>query len=247
MAQSRALGAPEDNGRSKALLCIHGSGSSGSIFALQIARLRTALSADYDFVFATAPHDALPGPGILPWFQDAGPFYYWFKEEDATAEQKIEQVNDSLRSRIEEWNRTKTNPNARIVGILEFSEGALVATLLLWQQQMSRVPWLPQVHVAVLMCSYLHPDAGKYMSIHADVSPGAVGKGLISVPTLHVHGTRDPYLAGARRLLSDHFSTDHAQVVEFDGAHHTPTKRTDIDSVAKYIRLRGRVTADAAP
>ncbi|KAG5988761.1 hypothetical protein E4U43_004634 [Claviceps pusilla] len=239
MGQLRALDASEDNGRAKALLCIHGSGSSADIFSIQLARLRTALAAEYDFVFANGPHDAAPGPGILPWFRGAGPYQSWFREQDATMEQRIEQINAPLRSRIETWNRTKTNPSARIVGILAFSEGALVATLLLWQQQMGRVPWLPRVHFAVLMCCYFRAEAGEYMGSNVDA-----GEAIIRVPTLHVHGKQDFCLAGARRLVSDHYSPGYAQVMEFDGTHHPPMKRTDIESVAKYMQLRGRMITD---
>ncbi|RWA07486.1 hypothetical protein EKO27_g7608 [Xylaria grammica] len=215
----------------KTLLCIHGAGSSGDIFRIQLTKLRTALQHEFDFVFANGPHLSSPGPGVLPWFEGAGPYYSWFKEEDVTMEQRVEQINDAVHHAISQWDANKKSPHSRIVGVLAFSEGSLATTLLLWQQKMSRVSWLPTLHFAVLICCFFRREATQYIS--ADV--GEDEKALINVPTLHIHGRRDFCLAGARRLVANHYLPEYARVIEFDGSHHVPSMRHDVETAVKGI------------
>ncbi|KAH6989873.1 oxidoreductase [Ilyonectria destructans] len=226
-----ALGSPEDHGLPKAILCIHGAGSSGDIFRIQLTKIRAALKHEFDFVFPNGPHVSSPGPGVLPWFKDAGPYYSWFKEEDATMERRIEQINGAVQDALKQWESTKKNPHTRVVGVMAFSEGALSATLLLWQQRMNQVPWLPALHFAALFCCYFRREAAEYMSI--GLRDGE--KPMINVPTLHVHGKRDFCLAGARRLVAYHYLPEYAQVIEFDGTHHVPIKRDDVEETVKHI------------
>ncbi|GKT48781.1 esterase mlcF [Colletotrichum spaethianum] len=229
--QMKALGAPEDRGLPKAILCIHGAGSSGDIFRIQLTKIRTALKHEFDFVFVNGPHLTSPGPGVLPWFEGAGPYYSWFKEEDATMERRLEQINDAVKDAQEQWDSTKKNPHSRIVGVMAFSEGSLAATMLLWQQSMGRLPWLSTLHFATLMCCYFRQEAAEYMC--ADLA--GEEKALINVPTLHVHGKRDFCLAGARRLVANHYLSEYAQVMEFDGTHHVPMKREDVDRAVRLV------------
>jgi hypothetical protein len=53
---------------SRAIICLHDSGSSESIFRVQLARLRLALKDEFEFIFATAPIPSIVGPGMLPLF-----------------------------------------------------------------------------------------------------------------------------------------------------------------------------------
>ncbi|KAI1422431.1 oxidoreductase [Xylaria sp. FL1777] len=213
------------------LLCIHGAGSSGDIFRIQLTKLRTALQHEFDFVFVNGPHLSAPGPGVLPWFEGAGPYYSWFKEEDVTMEQRIERINDAVHHTISDWEANKKSPRSRIVGVLAFSEGSLATALLLWQQKMNRVPWLPTLHFAVLICCFFRREATQYIS--ADV--GQDEKPVINVPTLHIHGKKDFCLAGSRRLVAKHYLPEYAQVIEFDGSHHVPTRQDDVEEAVKRI------------
>ncbi|KAL0941426.1 uncharacterized protein CTRU02_204189 [Colletotrichum truncatum] len=238
-AKKIATGAPVDQGLPKAILCIHGAGSSGDIFRIQLAKISTALKHEFDFVFANGPHVSSPGPGVLPWFKDAGPYYSWFKEEETTMNRRVEQVGDAVKSALKQWDSTKKNPDARVVGVIAFSEGALSATLLLWQQKMTRLPWLPTLHFAALFCCYFRREAAEYMA--SDLEDGE--KPVIKVQTLHVHARQDFCLAGARRLVANHFSPGYAQVIEFDGTHHVPIKHEDVDKTVKHILLLSKAVS----
>ncbi|KAI6300525.1 hypothetical protein PoMZ_02611 [Pyricularia oryzae] len=115
----------------KAILCLHGGGTSGSIFRMQLAKIRLQLKDEFEFVFMDAPYPADAGPGILPIFAAAAPFFGWFGGSSADIDGRLETINTSVRAAIEGWAASRTTL-ATIVGILAFSEGALAASMLLW-------------------------------------------------------------------------------------------------------------------
>lgn len=53
----------------------------------------------------------------------------------------------------------------------------------------------------------------------------------LQMPTVHVHGLRDPGLCFHRALLEDFTRLDCAEVVEWDGDHRVPIKRKEVDDV----------------
>lgn len=59
----------------KAILCLHGAGSSSSIFRFQLAKLRLALKGHFEYIFVNAPNPSIAGPGMLPLFAGAAPFH----------------------------------------------------------------------------------------------------------------------------------------------------------------------------
>ncbi|KAF6809745.1 hypothetical protein CMUS01_13614 [Colletotrichum musicola] len=212
---------------SKALLCLHGTGSSGSIFRLQLAKIRLALKDEFEFIFMDAPYPAPPGPGVLPVFASAAPFHGWFGGSGATVEGRLETINASVRAAVERW---QARSSTKIVGLLAFSEGALVASLLLWQQQLGLLPWLPPMRFAALICCFLPDEASAYMAAHSG------GGTTICVPTLHLHGRRDFCLARARKLAKEHCDPGAAVILEFEGGHQVPNRNEDCREAINHIK-----------
>ncbi|KAK2052678.1 hypothetical protein LY76DRAFT_670062 [Colletotrichum caudatum] len=216
---------------SKALLCLHGTGSKASIFRLQLAKIRLALKDEFEFVFMDAPYPVPAGPGVLPIFASAAPFYGWFGGSGATIEDRLDTINESVRESVERWEASQrtggAGPAPRIVGLLAFSEGALVASMLVWQRQLGRLAWLPHIRFAVLICCFFPDEAGSHMM--------ADGGTLIRVPTLHLHGRQDFCLARARKLVREHYEPAAATVLEFEGGHQVPTRTVDCREAVKHI------------
>lgn len=218
---------------SKALLCLHGTGSSANIFRLQLAKFRLALKNDFEFVFMDAPYPASAGPGVLPVFAGAGPFHGWFGGQGATIDGRLDTINAAVKAAIDKWQSSKRNAKAQIVGVLAFSEGALVASMLCWQQQLGRLPWLPTLNFATLICCFFPDEAGAHML--ADSTARGSEKALIEVPTLHIHGRQDFCLARAQKLVAEHYRPDFAEVIEFEGGHQVPNRREDCGEAIKHI------------
>ena len=95
-----------------ALLCLHGSGSSANIFRLQLAKFRMALKDKFEFVCIDAPYPASAGPGILPLFAGAGPFYSWFGGQEATVDERLNSMNAAVKAAIHKWQSSKGDAKA---------------------------------------------------------------------------------------------------------------------------------------
>jgi hypothetical protein len=227
----------------KALLCIHGAGTSGAIFRVQIAKLSAALRHEFDFVYVTAPHSTSPGPGVIPFFASMGPFYSWFRDTDESISHRLDAIYKPIQQKVGDWQLA--NPNSRIVGMLAFSEGALVAAVMLWQQQrrMGQVSWLPDIHFTTFICCFYREEVTKWMreQIQEPQGTGAIVEEdiekemKINIPTLHLLGKQDFVLSRAKMLIETHYTTTFATVMEFDGQHAPPSKREDIEKAAALI------------
>lgn len=238
----------------RALLCIHGAGGSAAVFRVQLAKLSAALRNDFQLVYVTAPFPSDAGPGVLPLFQDMGPFYTWFAKNDGNGSGNNNDANEESNTRIEERVRAldapinkvvqdwqETSPESPIVGVVAFSEGALVATLLLWQQQMGRLPWLPTLSIAMFICCYYRDEVTEYIK---SASPEREADSLIKVPTLHLQGRQDFGRDGSRKLAETHYTPRFAHVLEFQGTHQFPNRRPDIEeTVKRFLELHRKALA----
>lgn len=215
---------------SRAILCIHGGGASPAIFRFQLATFRAAMKNDFEFVYADAPHVAVAGPDVLPFFAGMDPYYSWFRKGAKNTHEEVELFNASIKKSVEKWQRN--NPHSEIVGVLGFSQGGLAATVLLWEQQMGMVPWLPRLEFGVLVCCAYSDVATAYMWAHSRDDD----KMKIRTPSLHLHGRQDCNLGQARDTLATHYSAQSSLVIEFEGEHHVPKKWEDIEKVTQTIR-----------
>ncbi|OLN97464.1 Esterase LovG 1 [Colletotrichum chlorophyti] len=219
---------------SRAILCIHGGGASPAIFRFQTSSFRAALKDDFDFVYATAPHIAEPGPDVLPFFAGMEPYYSWFRREHESTEMEVAIFNEAIKATIDAWENK--NPHSKIVGILGFSQGGVASTMLLWQQQTGFIPWLPKLEFGVLICSGYSDVATEYMRDMCRTTGLGEDGTVIKVPTLHLHGRQDGLnLPQSRKMFVTHYSPTTGKVIEFDGQHECPKRREDITKVTNYI------------
>lgn len=198
------------------ILCLHGGGTSSAIFFAQTRRLRTALQSHFTFLFADAPIESAPGPGVLPFFENCGPYYRWLSgnaTNEAERSAEINDMNDTLEMALVNQGRRTTD----IVGVIGFSQGAIAATLLLQQAKSGDYRWA-RLRFGVLVCGDCRDD---YLGMSRN----------IDVPSVHVHGLQDQYL-GKSRMLIKHFNPDAASLTEVEGGHHLPNKERDIDRLA---------------
>ncbi|KAF5017412.1 hypothetical protein F66182_10663 [Fusarium sp. NRRL 66182] len=217
---------------SKAILCMHGGGSSPDIFRFQTSSLRAALAHEYDFIYASAPHLATPGPDVLPFFAGMDPFYSWFRPAHDDPASEIVLFNKSVHSSVEK--HTRSNPGVKIVGILGFSQGAVALTMILWQRQVGRVTWLPDVKFGILLCSGYSEVATGYMRDTCEQGDHGEEGIVVQLPTLHLHGRQDALnLPQSRRMYATHYRG--AELAEFDGEHEVPRRVKDVNKVAAYV------------
>lgn len=134
------------------------------------------------------------------------------------------------------------------VGVLGFSQGAKLCASLLYTQQYCREPLaieppiLPHFRFGILLAGRaplawlggredapdgVANDATTSASSNTDAAYMSEHERLI-VPTLHVHGLRDPGLDLHRQLKDLCCRPDSARVLEWDGAHAVPLKSVDV-------------------
>lgn len=198
------------------ILCLHGGGTSSAIFFAQTRRLRTALQSRFTFLFADAPIESVPGPGVLPFFENCGPYYRWISgnaTNEAERSAEIDTMNDTLEMALANQARRTTD----IVGVIGFSQGAVAATLLLQQAKLGDYRWA-RLRFGILLSGDCRDD---YLGMSRN----------IDLPSVHVHGFQDQYLPKSRMLIK-HFSPSTSSLIEFEGGHHLPTEARDIDRLA---------------
>ncbi|TLD34274.1 hypothetical protein PspLS_01046 [Pyricularia sp. CBS 133598] len=217
---------------SKAILCLHGGGASADIFRFQTSSLRAAFSQHYDFLYACAPHTATPGPDVLPFFAGMDPFYSWFRPVHDDAEAEVTTFNEAVSRSVGQY--LAANPGSKIVGVLGFSQGAVAATMLLWERQVAKVTWLPDVCFAVLLCPGYSDVATQYMlDVCRAQNLGAEGI-VVNLPTIHLHGRQDTVnLPQSRRMYATHYKG--ARLEEFDGEHEVPKRVGDVKKIVEYV------------
>ncbi|KAI6351196.1 hypothetical protein MCOR25_010072 [Pyricularia grisea] len=191
-----------------------------------------ALAHEYEFFYASAPHLATPGPDVLPFFAGMDPFYSWFRPEHDDPAAEVAIFNDFVKKNVDTF--TADNPGHQIVGVLGFSQGAVASTILVWQRQIGRITWLPDVKFAVLLCPGYSAVATGYMrgvcKEHGLNEDGIV----VKLPTLHLHGRQDTLnLPQSRMMYATHYHG--AKLEEFDGRHEVPKRIGDVKKVTEYV------------
>ncbi|RMZ91020.1 hypothetical protein DV736_g1735, partial [Chaetothyriales sp. CBS 134916] len=113
------------------ILCLHGGGSTATVFKIQARRLIWSLSTQFRFIFVNAPHEGAPGFGMLPVFASCAPFYRWVTRRWALGAGDVERAPRNEVAMIDAVldgviARECGGDWAKVVGVMGFSQGARV-------------------------------------------------------------------------------------------------------------------------
>ncbi|KAL8783533.1 MAG: hypothetical protein Q9213_004579 [Squamulea squamosa] len=225
------------------LLCLHGGGTSAYIFAIQVGRLQRALAKHFRFVFVDGPFECPPGPGVLPFFEGMGPYRRWINK-DGCDEDKVRPL---LKKKMAE-------DGGNFVGVLGFSQGARLALGLLHEKQEKRAEAFNELGFGVFICG-TYPPLGLSSSLFP-ITPTAQfetqywdkkHESILSIPTVHVMGSKDPYLHKSR-LLSQCSDPASTTIMEFTMGHCLPaapadTQRVANQAIALYLNYQHELNA----
>ncbi|KAL8943626.1 MAG: hypothetical protein Q9211_000916 [Gyalolechia sp. 1 TL-2023] len=217
------------------LLCLHGGGTSAHIFSIQTRRLQRALANHFRFVFVDGPFECPAGPGVLPFFEGMGPYRRWI---DADGDDRGK-VRPLLR-------KTMAEDGGNFVGVLGFSQGARLALGLLHEKQEKHPEAFEEFGFGVFVCG-TYPPLGLSSTLFP-VTPTALFESqhweakhgrILTVPSIHVMGDKDPFLWKSR-LLAQCSEPSSATVMEFSTGHQLPVRAADTQRLAdRIIRLHG--------
>ncbi|KAL4812712.1 serine hydrolase FSH [Aspergillus spinulosporus] len=235
------------------ILCLHGGGSNAAIFQAQCRRLSAQLRSEFRFVFAQAPFASDAGPDVMSVYSEWGPFRRWLRwrpdHPDIPPELAIREIDKSLEdAKRQDDAKGATGP---WVALLGFSQGAKMCASLLYRQQL-RHELLGRQFAgsdyrfgvllagrAPLVC--LDPDLDLDLSLPdasqiTDAGHCGPSRDILHIPTVHVHGTRDPYVDLHRQLYNEFCAPQSRRLVEWDGDHRVPLKHNEVSLVAYQIR-----------
>lgn len=228
------------------ILCLHGGGVNRDVFRAQARSLIKALPS-FRLVFADGPFYCAPGPGIVPVYEDWGPFRRWLRWLPEHAEIDDESATEEVFYNIEACKR-EDEGDGEWVGLIGFSQGAKLSASLLYDQQIhleKEGKADTDYKFAVLLAGRSPLVSFSELSRHpALVNPGAVSEGfdyphpsphVLRLPTIHVHGLADAGLHLHRKMLRQYHDEKSATVIEWDGAHRVPIKKTDVEPIAREI------------
>jgi hypothetical protein len=222
------------------ILCLHGGGSTSTVFKIQTRRLIWSLGTQFRFVFVDGPHKGEPGFGMLPVFESCAPFYRWVTRKwklgegdtEATPEEEAGLVDEVLDRVVEaeaggDWER--------VVGLLGFSQGArLVGGLLLRQRvRDARVEggtmegkWRFKFGVMV---------GGPFPPIAMSEDVNAEQYELLrGIPTVHAWGKEDHVKSGCEEMRKA-CDSDVCFSMQFTGGHHMPLKDVEAKDLCDLI------------
>jgi predicted esterase len=188
----------------------------------QLAQVAARLPRDVELLYPDAPHAcaahsverlaaiykiAPPPPPHLCW---------WDASEDGAEYRGWENTRQTLQSLCEE--RTQRGR----VGVLGFSQGAIVATALAALQQHGQFPRLD----FVILIAGMVPRARVFARLL--LQP-------LELPSLHIWGQRDAGAAHARPQLLAAFSERTRQLVDWPGPHAAPQTGPAADAIVDWV------------
>ncbi|KAI9367283.1 serine hydrolase FSH [Aspergillus egyptiacus] len=216
------------------IACFHGGGSSAAIYEIQCSFLTAPLAAEFRFEFFDGPFESGAGPGVLPAFAGFEPYRSWV---EAPADDGLDRVWKMLEERAGEGEG-----EGEWVGVMGFSEGSRVAAGLLLDQQ-RREEMVQKGGSGSgsssrsirfrfgVMCM----GGGAPMKVQIQ---GAETKptDIIRIPTLHMHGLKDEFLALGRDQYKTYFEPSTAELFEVDYHHAMPWLEAESMELGERIR-----------
>ncbi|KAG5932703.1 hypothetical protein E4U60_005031 [Claviceps pazoutovae] len=243
------------------ILCLHGGGVNGRVFRLQCRTIITQLATTFRLVFMDAPYASGPHKDIIPVFGEFGPFYCWLPHNDQQQPKLTPAAGsqDIMTSCLTAMERD--DGFGAWVGVLGFSQGAKIAISLLWAQRHAELLLgpgqaktdfkfgvimagsAPAVHLDLRLPQSKHVADATMLGASFDNWPHApYGDHVVDVPTLHVHGLKDPGIERHKRLLALYCMPGQTRLVEWNDGHRLPIRTDDVQHVVGNILDMARET-----
>ena len=216
--------------------CFHGGGSNNEVFSTQCIRLQQLVKNEMEFVFFEGPFERAAGPGVLPIFEDYGPFRNWFKVYDGP------EIGDGSG-----WDAAGTNgvertwkllekraPKEEWMGVLGFSQGTRMASgLLLDQQRRAARNDSNGFDLRFgILCNGVNPPMETIKKESTNGESSHADSELITIPTVHFHGLVDEFLESSRKQKATYFSPKTSTLREINYHHAMPWAKDDLALLA---------------
>lgn len=208
------------------ILCLHGHRTSGVILREQMTEVISQLEAGFgpslDLRFPDAPHAATgPAQDAVQSTWPGMPYYEWW---DKVADGKYAGAEKTL-----DYLRDYEQMHGPFEGVVGFSQGGALASLLCAQASSSRGP-MPSLRFALVMSGFCPADP----SLKAQMTAAAP----VRMPALFVYGKGWEFERQGTEQLANLWAAGAAKVVEHGGGHVVPrAKHAGGATALEAIRL----------
>ncbi|KAF0331146.1 Esterase citA [Colletotrichum sp. SAR11_59] len=243
------------------ILCLHGGGVNAAVFKVQCRALIARLRPHFRLVFAEGPFICAPHHDIVSVYGDYGPFRRWLRwlpEHQPVVDAETASAETHFQLRMAMDDDDALGATGEWVGLLGFSQGAKISASLMYTQQMLRQKYGRRIASAggsadwkfgVLLAGRAPlivlddridapqgvGDAAEASVVFDDWPNGSGTDHVLRLPTIHVHGLKDPGLEQHRRLLKEYCEPGSTRLVEWEGNHRVVIKTVDVDAVARQV------------
>ncbi|KAH8690674.1 serine hydrolase FSH [Talaromyces proteolyticus] len=248
------------------ILCLHGGGVNAEAFRLQSRGLLRSLNGTFRFVFPDAPYLSPADPNVMPIYAHLQPFRRWLRwkveQPNPGADAICQDIDNVLHDAMA--NDNAMGATGEWVAIMGFSQGAKLGASLLLRQQLRAEKLGRDQAGSNFKFGILLAGRAPLVSLDTDMTDslaladadelttgafaqvtGSFLQGsdhVLRLPTLHVHGKKDPGIDNHRRLLTDFCQAGTTRVVEWDGDHRVVIQAADVAAVADEILALSKQT-----
>ncbi len=245
------------------ILCLHGGGTNASIFKIQCRKIAEDLKGEYRLVYVEAPFPSEAGPDVMQVFAKAGPFKRWLRFGPAhpaiTAQKAVTRLDQAIEAAMADDD--DRGGCGAWTGLLGFSQGAKMCASLLYRQQnrATDAATVAADHASPFRFGVLIAGRGPIVSLEpervaneslpsaADFSStkenGPNRTHVLRMPTIHMHGLKDPGLEEHRKLYNEYCDPETRSLIEWDAGHRLPVRPDDVAPLVKEIRRVALETA----
>ena len=240
------------------ILCLHGGGTNARIFRAQCRVLEAQLKGKFRLCYAEGPFPSQAGPDVVSVYGEWGPFKRWIRwmpgHPEIDDQTVVEQIKESVYAAMDEDNRR--GATGEWVGLLGFSQGAKICASLLFSQQIRAEKWGRVNAGSNFRFAALLAGSAPIISFEPELFMTATfakasdlstlpslddemiqrNECLLRLPTIHVHGMRDPGIVRHRNLLKC-CAKDSVRVIEWDGDHRVPIKSKDVAALIEQMLI----------
>jgi predicted esterase len=203
------------------LLALHGFTLNGSVMRQSLGALAERFEQHVELVCLDAPHICTEGAVDRLYARLDVPrlppphLCWWDASDDGLVYNGWEETLALLRARME-------GGGARRVGVLGFSQGAMLAGIL---AALSSRGELPPLAFAVMIGGSL-PRVPALRSAFEE---------LVKVPSLHLWGERDKVTGSYSPALATRFEPEHCERVTWAGGHSIPTRGDAAERLIEFV------------
>ncbi|OAA57281.1 Serine hydrolase FSH [Cordyceps fumosorosea ARSEF 2679] len=245
------------------ILCLHGGGTNARIFRIQCRQIAEHLRAEYRLVFVEAPFPSEAGPDVVRVFAGSGPFKRWLRfgpsHPELASHQAVARLDQAVQAAVAEDD--ERGGSGEWTALLGFSQGAKLCASLLYRQQNQAAEGgggggggLPQFRFGVLIAGRgplvsLEPARAENESLPSAADLSSMkekeprGDHVLTIPTIHMHGLKDPGLEEHRRLCNEYCHPGTRSLIVWDAGHRLPVRTDDVIPLVEAIRRLARETA----